>query len=81
MWRRIALRDEGAFLFARLSFLRGAAMLFDARGSLSTYNESPTPADADRRATRADWAAVAADLRSAFDLFHAQEEPAAREAA
>jgi hypothetical protein len=54
------------FLFARPSFLEGAARVIDIGGTLDHYNTSRTPAEADTVAAWADWCAVAEDLLAAM---------------
>lgn len=53
------------FLFARPSFLEGMARILDLGNTLSEYNESLTPEEADTRALRADWKAVGSDIQRA----------------
>lgn len=60
------LSNYTSFLFARPSFLEGAARLFDIGGSLNEYNSSPTPREADRIALAADWMSVGDALTSAM---------------
>ena len=54
------------FLFARSSFLRGVASVLDIGGTLTEFNQSLTPEQADEIAMRMDWEAVGHDLRSAM---------------
>jgi hypothetical protein len=49
-------------LFAVPSYLSGAARVFDFMGFFDAYNVSPTPKEADARATLADWRAVGEDI-------------------
>ena len=61
------LRESPSFfLFAHPSVLGGVASLFDFANSLSLYNVSLTPEQADFLATKADWLAVGDDLRAAL---------------
>ncbi len=46
------------YLFAHPSFLSDAGRVLDLGGTFDGYNESPSPAEADRLAMRADWKAV-----------------------
>ena len=55
------------YLVARPSFLEGIARIMDFGGTLNQYNISPTPAEADCTAIRADWEAVGRDLRKAIE--------------
>ena len=61
------------FVYARPSFLRGVARLFDFGGTLNTYyyltDEDPNETDA--RAIASDWEAVGKDIASAMD-WHVQ---------
>ena len=61
------------FLFARPSFLEGAARLFDFGNALSTYNYSRNPRLADDRAIREDWLVVAEDLTHAMHAMDSAE--------
>jgi hypothetical protein len=58
------------FLFARPSFLEGAARVIDASGSLNVYNSMPTGEEADALATWADWSAVGGDIMAAAENFN-----------
>lgn len=49
------------FMYAIPSFVEGIARLFDFAGSMTEYNTSPSPDDADRRALAADVMAIMAD--------------------
>ena len=66
------------YLFARPSFLRGVASLFDFAGALRQYNFMPDPRLSDEMAIRSDWQAVGDDLRQAMGQF---EHEASREIA
>ncbi len=55
--------DYTVFLFARASFLEGMARLLDFGNTLTEYNESTSPEQADYFALRADWRAVGQDLQ------------------
>lgn len=57
------------FLFARPSFIEGVARIVDLGGTLSIYNESGTPEDADLSALFSDWKAVGEDLKSAIGKY------------
>ena len=59
------METNSSYLFAVPTFMEGAASIFDPSDALSTYNESPSGADADAIATYADWMAVAGDFRAA----------------
>ena len=62
------------FLFARPSFLGGAAALMDFGNTLTVYNESLTVQQADFFAVKSDWMAVGDDLRRAIRELGAERE-------
>lgn len=57
------------FLFARPTFWRGWAEIWDFANTLSLYNASPTVEQADYYATKSDWMAVGDDLRRALNRY------------
>jgi len=67
-------REPSYFLFARPSFLAGAAALMDFGNTLFVYNESPTPRQADYYAAKSDWVAVGNDIRRAIKELDADKE-------
>lgn len=67
------------FLFARPSFVEGAARILDFGDTLTEYNRSPSPEAADANALAADWNAVIGDLTRAFKEFEAKNGPKQRE--
>lgn len=70
---RTAVMDSfSELLFARPSFLEGMARLFDFGNTLSEYNNSLTPEQADRLAIASDWRAIGLDMRHAMDEFASQ---------
>ncbi|HEV2105924.1 MAG TPA: hypothetical protein VGU27_09360 [Candidatus Eisenbacteria bacterium] len=52
------------YLYARPSFLAGAARTLDFMGLFDSYNTSPSEAEADETAMFSDWRAVGEDLFS-----------------
>ena len=60
------------FLFARPSFIGGAARLFDFAGMLNTYNISASGELADARAFQEDWKAIGDDMRAALEIYRSQ---------
>jgi hypothetical protein len=54
------------FLFATPSFIAGMGRAIDLGGTMTTFNLSDTPAEADERALLSDWIAVGNDMREAF---------------
>lgn len=70
---RTAIVDSfSELLFARPSFLEGMARLFDFGDTLSEYNSSLTPEQADRLAIASDWRAIGMDMWRAVDEFAAE---------
>lgn len=61
--------DESSLLYAEPSFFRGMGRALDLGATRNVYNDSPTPAVADRRALCSDWAAVGRDMVSTMDRF------------
>lgn len=53
------------FLFARPSFFEGMGRIIDFGGTLTAFNISRTPEEADARALFEDWRVVGNDLRLA----------------
>lgn len=53
-------------LFARPSFLSGAARVLDFAGTMNTYNNSRTADEADARALASDWESVGRDIRNSM---------------
>jgi hypothetical protein len=60
---------DADFLFARPSFTRGMAAALDMGATLSVFNESKTPEEADARALRSDWIAVGKDILNAMKCY------------
>ncbi|MGB8261571.1 MAG: hypothetical protein WCE75_14515 [Terracidiphilus sp.] len=54
-------------LFARPSFVSGAARVLDLGGVFDVYNVSKTPQEADERAIESDWRAIGGDLHDAME--------------
>jgi hypothetical protein len=67
------------FLFAQPSWLSGVARLLDLSGQLDGYNVTPSPEQADARATYADWKSTGESLQSAFDAERQQQTDAAEQ--
>lgn len=65
-----------SFLFARPSFWEGAARILDFGNTLTEYNQSLAPEQADYFALSADWKAVGRDIRRSAS--RAQEPAGAR---
>lgn len=59
--------ERTTFLFARPSFFGGMARIFDFGQTLTEYNQSRTPDEADEIALRMDMAAVTDDLWTAVE--------------
>ena len=56
----------GDLLYAQPTFLEGVGRVFDFGGTLSEFNRSLSPEQADYFALRADWIAVGDALRAAI---------------
>lgn len=54
------------FLFARPSFIEGVGRLMDFGNTLTEYNYSDGPSQADSAAMWADWLALAEDMKIAI---------------
>ena len=61
------------FLFARPSFIGGAARLFDFAGTLNTCNMSATGELADASALQEDWKAIGNDMRAALEIYRSNQ--------
>ena len=59
-------------LYARPSFIEGAARNLDILNTLREYNESPNEAEADLDALKNDWRAVGHDLMSSISIYEQQ---------
>jgi hypothetical protein len=51
------------FLFAMPSFVRGMGRVIDLGDTMTQYNNSSTPEEADVRALCSDWSIVGAEIR------------------
>ena len=60
-------------MFARPSFIGGAARLFDFAGTLNAYNMSATGELADIRAFQEDWKAIGDDMRAALEMYRSKQ--------
>jgi hypothetical protein len=56
-------------LFARPTFLEGAARVFDLTHVLQRYRDDATDHEADATALRSDWMAVGDDIRPAIGIY------------
>lgn len=65
--------NRSFFLFAKPSFIGGAARLFDFGGTLNTYNISATEEMADARAFYEDWKAIGDDMRAALEIYRSKQ--------
>lgn len=61
-------------LYATPSFLRGAAALLDLGSTLTQYNYSESPEQADYNAIQNDWIVVGEDIRSAMHKWERENE-------
>jgi hypothetical protein len=62
------------FLVADSSFLIGAAMIFNLGGNFPRFNLSATPAQADARAIRQDFAMIGQDIRDVAAQLEKEKE-------
>ena len=62
-------RSLSTFLVAEPSLIEGIARMLDFGNTLSMYNYSRGPKQADARAILADWITVGRDISSAMDEF------------
>lgn len=58
---------RSSFLFADPSFLGGLSATLDLGSTLTMYNDSNSPQEADVRAIRSDWLAVGDDIFQAME--------------
>lgn len=56
-------------LCSSMSFLSGMAMAIDMGNTFTTYNISPTPAQADRDMLLNDWYMVGQDIQEAMSAY------------
>ena len=65
------MKIRSDFMFARPSFLEGAARIFDFGGTLNeyNYNKYSTGAEADAAAIASDWAVIGQDMYEAIGMF------------
>lgn len=61
--------DLTSLLYAQPSFLEGCARALDLWGTMTEFNESLNPEQADYLALRADWLSVGNDIRRAMRAF------------
>jgi len=54
-------------LFAEPSFMEGMARVLDLGNTLTEYNESPTPREADYNAIKSDWTMIGQDIYTAVE--------------
>lgn len=67
---------QSDFLFARPSFMSGAASTLDLWGQMPGYNSSGTPAEADADAIFADWAVVGQEIFDAVEQCESERDAA-----
>jgi len=60
------MNNYSDFLYAHPSFVGGAARVIDMGDTLTEYNQSLSPEQADQIALRSDWNAIATTFNSAF---------------
>lgn len=62
-------------LYARPTFWEGIARILDFGDTLTEYNISSTPEEADLEALRSDWYAIGQDMMHAVEVAKADMEP------
>lgn len=64
--------DFTGLLYAQPNFAAGVARTLDLGGSYDSYNDSPSPDEADQEALASDWYAIGADLLDVVTRFAAK---------
>jgi len=59
--------NRTTFLYATPNFLLGMASVLDLGATLTVYNESESPEEADFKAIYSDWATTGEDISSALN--------------
>ena len=65
-WKNMTKILRSALLFATPSFIGGIAAVFDFGATLTNFNFSNTPEEADYKAISSDWYSVGDDIRGAM---------------
>ena len=68
------MNEYTGLLFAKPSFIEGAARILDLGNTFTQYNSIASPELADMSAMRSDWQSVGEDLRQVMVRFAAQYE-------
>lgn len=68
----VSVSERTSFLFAMPSFLRGMARAIDLGDTLTVYNQSRTPEEADALAIKNDWASVGDSLRGSIKKYQSE---------
>jgi hypothetical protein len=68
------------FLFAMPSFVSGMGRALDLGNTMTQYNFSDTPTEADVKALRSDWFAIGQDMRDAVNTLVPSDAKQARNA-
>lgn len=71
-------KTRSDFLFARPSFVSGAARLLDLYCLYDLYNNSPTEREADYKAALSDWRVVGQDILIAMRQFDSSLQSGSR---
>jgi len=64
---RVGIMSKTTFLYATPNFLLGMASVLDLGATLTVYNESESPEEADFKAIYSDWATTGEDISSALN--------------
>lgn len=70
--------NKRSTLYAKPSFLRGMASVFDIGATLTVYNVSDTPEEADSEAIFSDWATVGNDIYYALEEWEDERDKQAK---
>jgi hypothetical protein len=68
---------RSTYLFATPTWAEGVGRLLDFGDSLTQYNDSPTPEEADSRALATDWRSVGGDILGACAQFVGERDRSA----
>lgn len=61
------MSSRTSMLFATPGFLGGVATVLDLGSTLTVYNNSDSPDEADQKAIYSDWSAVGDDITDTFE--------------
>ncbi len=64
------------YLFARPSFIEGAARIFAFGSNLQVYNYSKSTEEADAKAIHNDWSMIGKDIKSSIEQYGKEQKEA-----